>query len=189
MSPAAETDREADAHLSELLLRCAQSDAAALERLYTLVSPTLFACLVRMLRRRPLAEEALQDVFVTVWQRARQFRPERGRAMAWLIAIARYRAIDLLRHERFAAVPVADLPQGAPADEEAGDGEAATLAGVGLLERCLERLTREQRHCLELAFVGGNSHADVARLVGSPLGTVKSWIRRALQSLKTCLEA
>jgi RNA polymerase sigma-70 factor, ECF subfamily len=189
MSEAAHTDRELDARLAELLRQCAQSDGEALERLYTLVSPTLFACLIRMLRRRPLAEEALQDVFVTVWQRARQFRPERGRAMAWLIAIARYRAIDLLRHERYAAVSVADLPQGAAPDEEAADGEAATLAGASLLERCLARLTREQRHCLELAFVGGNSHADVARLIGSPLGTVKSWIRRGLQSLRTCLEA
>jgi len=189
MTGAAEADRELDARLTDLLRRCAQSDGEALQRLYALVSPTLFACLTRMLRRRSLAEEALQDVFVTVWQRAQQFRPERGRAMAWLVAIARYRAIDLLRHERFAAVLVADLPTGTAPGEEPGDDPTAMLAGTGLLERCLALLTREQRHCLELAFVGGNSHADVARLVGSPLGTVKSWIRRGLQSLKACLEA
>ena len=189
MSAGAEADRELDTRLTDLLRGCAQSDSEALQRLYALVSPTLFACLTRMLRRRALAEEALQDVFVTIWQRAHQFRPERGRPMAWLVSIARYRAIDLLRHERFAAVLVADLPEGAGAAEEAQEEPGASLPGAGLLERCLALLTQQQRRCLELAFVGGNSHADVARLVGSPLGTVKSWIRRGLQSLKACLDA
>jgi RNA polymerase sigma-70 factor, ECF subfamily len=189
MQPTTATDRELDERLTELLRRCARSDGEALQRLYGLAAPRLFACLTRMLRRRSLAEEALQDVFVTIWQRAGQFRPERGRPMAWLTAIARYRAIDLLRHERRVALPVADLPEGAPVAEEIQEDTAAALAGTGLLERCLALLSQQQRQCLELAFVGGNSHADVARLLGSPLGTVKSWIRRGLQSLKACLES
>jgi RNA polymerase sigma-70 factor, ECF subfamily len=189
MGPAAEADRELDERLTDLLRRCAQSDGEALQRLYALVSPALLACLTRMLRRRSLAEEALQDVFITIWQRAQQFRPERGRPMAWLTSIARYRAIDLLRHERYAAVLVADIPEGAPPLEEAREDPPATLPGAALLERCLGLLTQQQRRCLELAFVGGNSHSDVARLVGSPLGTVKSWIRRALQTLKGCLQS
>jgi len=189
MSSSAGSELELDEQLAELLRGCAQSQAPALQRLYALTSPTLFACLIRMLRRRSLAEEALQDVFVTIWQRAGQYQPERGRPMAWLVAIARYRAIDLLRHERSAAFPVADLPAVQEPADEAADDRTVTLAGTALLERCLALLTGEQRRCLELAFVGGNSHADVARLVGSPLGTVKSWIRRALQSLKACLES
>ena len=189
MRGAASDDRELDARLEELLRGCAQSEAAALQRLYALTSPTLFACLIRMLRRRSLAEEALQDVFVTIWQRARQYQPERGRPLAWLIAIARYRAIDLLRHERSAALPLADLPAATDTADESAQDPAATFAGTALLERCLALLTHEQRRCLELAFVGGNSHADVARLIGTPLGTVKSWIRRALISLKACLQS
>ena len=174
--------------LAELLRRCAGSDGEALQSLYTLVSPTLFACLTRMLRRRSLAEEALQDVFVTIWQRARQYQPERGRPMAWLVAITRYRAIDVLRREGTGPLSVAELPAEVAA-EEASDEPTTPIVGAGLLERCLGLLTHDQRRCLELAFVGGNSHADVARLIGSPLGTVKSWIRRALQSLKVCLES
>ena len=189
MNSATAVDRELDEHLTNLLQRCAASDGEALQRLYERVSPTLFACLIRMLRRGALAEEALQDVFLTIWQRARQYQPERGRPMAWLIAIARYRAIDLLRHERSAALPVADLPAVTETADEAADDPVTAVAGSALLERCLALLTHEQRRCLELAFVGGNSHADVARLIGSPLGTVKSWIRRALQSLKACLES
>jgi len=189
MSRPISSDSEFDAQLQALLARCAAADAAALERLYGLVSPTLFACLTRMLRRRSLAEEALQDVFVTIWQRAGQYRAERGRPMAWLMSIARYRAIDLLRHERFAPELVAELPEHAAAAGEPQQEAEAWLPGAALLDRCLRLLTEQQRECLKLAFVDGNSHEDVARLTGSPLGTVKSWIRRALQSLKACLES
>jgi RNA polymerase sigma-70 factor (ECF subfamily) len=182
-------DSDLDEQLATLLRGCAAADSGALERLYRLVSPALFACLLRMLARRSLAEEALQDVFVTIWQRAGQFRPERGRPMAWLFSIARYRAIDLLRHERGAPMLLAELPEPAAADEPPQGEAAAWLPGAGLLERCLELLTREQRHCLELAFVGGNSHVEIARLVNTPLGTVKSWIRRALRTLRSCLDS
>jgi RNA polymerase sigma-70 factor, ECF subfamily len=190
MSPATEAANEFDEQLHRLLSGCAAADATALHRLYELTSPPLFACLKRMLRRRAVAEEALQDVFVTIWQRAGQFRPERGRPMAWLMSIARYRAIDLLRRERLAPALVIDLEERtAVAASEATENGEAWLPDAGLLERCLTLLTPQQRECLELAFVGGNSHEDVARLTGSPLGTVKSWIRRALQSLKACLES
>ena len=107
MSAAAQS-ADLDEQLQSLLQRCASADASALERLYELASPFLFACLTRILRRRALAEEALQDVFVSIWQRAGQFHPSKGRPMAWMMSIARYRAIDLLRHERSAPVLVPD---------------------------------------------------------------------------------
>src|SRR5215471_18311180 len=110
MSPAGPAT-DLDEQLQALLDRCAAADSSALERLYELVSPVLFACLTRILRRRALAEEALQDVFVSIWQRAGQFQSARGRPMAWMVSIARYRAIDLLRHERLAPVAVPDPPE------------------------------------------------------------------------------
>jgi RNA polymerase sigma-70 factor (ECF subfamily) len=175
--------------LVALLERCAATDSAALEDLYRLTAPFLFATLTRMLKRRAVAEEALQDVFVSIWQRAAQFRPERGRAMAWLMSVARYRAIDLLRHERAAPTLVAELPERAAGDDEARTEPAPWLASSSLLERCIALLSDQQRRCLELAYVGGNSHEEIARLMGNPLGTVKSWIRRGLTSLKQCLES
>lgn len=191
MSPPTQSETQLDTQLQQLLKRCAAADGAALQQLYAQVSPVLFACLTRILRRRSVAEEALQDVFVTIWQRAGQFQPERGRAMAWLISIARYRAIDLLRRERSAPALVPDVAE--VADVADGEAQAApetdVLMSAGLLERCLGLLTPQQRRCLELAFVSGDSHADIAQLLGSPLGTVKSWIRRALQELKVCLES
>ena len=97
---AAESPTEFDEQLLRLLERCAAADSGALQRLYELVSPILFACLTRILRRRALAEEALQDVFVSIWQRAGQFSATRGRPMAWMVSIARYRP----RSSEFAAV-------------------------------------------------------------------------------------
>jgi RNA polymerase sigma-70 factor (ECF subfamily) len=183
-----DTETQLDEQLQSLLHRCAAADAAALERLYELASPLLFAALTRILRRRSLAEEALQDVFVSIWQRAGQFQASRGRAMAWMLSIARYRAIDLLRHERSAPLLVPDLPDRGASDDDK-DESSSWMPTAGLLERCLGLLNDQQRNCLELAYVGGNSHEDISRLTGNPLGTVKSWIRRGLQSLRKCLEA
>ena len=191
MNPVAESPTEFDEQLQGLLGRCAAADADALQHLYALVSPILFACVTRILRRRALAEEALQDVFISIWQQAGQFTAIRGRPMAWMMSIARYRAIDLLRRERFAPVLVAEMPEHRATDDEPDSerSSAAWLPSAELMERCLALLSDMQTRCLELAFVDGSSHEDIARLMGSPLGTVKSWIRRALRSLRQCLES
>ena len=97
--------------------------------------------------------------------------------------------VDLLRHERSAPVLVPDLAERAEPSEDSKDDSAPWMPAAGLLERCLALLTDKQRNCLELAFVGGNSHEDISRLTGNPLGTVKSWIRRGLQSLRKCMES
>jgi RNA polymerase sigma-70 factor, ECF subfamily len=191
VNPVAESSTEFDELLQGLLGRCAAADSNALQRLYELVSPILFACVTRILRRRAIAEEALQDVFISIWQQAGQFTAVRGRPMAWMMSIARYRAIDLLRRERFAPTLVAQPPEPRTMDiePESEGSSAAWLPSAELMQRCLALLSNQQTQCLELAFVEGHSHENIARLVGSPLGTVKSWIRRGLRSLRQCLES
>jgi RNA polymerase sigma-70 factor (ECF subfamily) len=191
MSATGESTTEFNEQLERLLNRCAAADSQALQRLYDLVSPILFAAITRILRRRPLAEEALQDVFISIWQQAGEFTAARGRPMAWMMSIARYRAIDLLRRERLAPMLVAQPEEYRTIDPEPdSEGSAAAwLPSAELMQRCLSLLSTQQAHCLELAYVNGNSHEDIARLMGSPLGTVKSWIRRALRSLRQCLES
>ena len=153
------------------------------------MAPLLLAVLVRMLRRRDLAEDALQDVFVSVWQRARQFDPIRGRALAWLVSMARYRAIDLQR----AARPALALSEVSALEGELrseGPTDAIELLGSGaLLRRCLEQIAAPQRNCLVLAYQDGLTHSEIARAVNEPLGTVKSWVRRSLLALRRCLES
>jgi RNA polymerase sigma-70 factor (ECF subfamily) len=169
--------------LAQLLQRCAAQDSAAFRALYDKTSPILFARLLRMLRRRSVAEEALQDVYVRIWQRAAQFEAHRGRALAWMVTIARYCAIDLMRRERMTLVSDDSLAE--IADESAG--ESVLLEKPSNFDDCIGRLNDKTRQCLTLAFVEGRSHDEIARLTTNPLGSVKSWIRRGLMSLKECM--
>ena len=192
-SPAAATPSGGEpdsAELEGLLVRCAAGEAAALETLYARVAPLLLALLVRMLKRRDLAEDVLQDVFVKVWREARQFDRLRGRPLAWLVSIARYRAIDLQRSRRpvlaLSEIQLELEPQLQLPDPSDG---AATLGLGAALFRCLEQLAAPQRRCLILAYQDGLTHGEISRAVGEPLGTVKSWVRRSLLSLRRCIES
>ncbi|HEX8783622.1 MAG TPA: sigma-70 family RNA polymerase sigma factor [Steroidobacteraceae bacterium] len=181
-------DEPDDAELEALLSRCAAGDRTALETLYARVAPILLAVLMRMLKRRDAAEDALQDVFVNVWQRARQFDPIRGRPLAWLVSMARYRAIDLQRASR-PAVALSELSGLEPQLQSEGPAESSDALGAGaLLLRCLEQIAAPQRRCLMLAYEEGLTHSEIARAVNEPLGTVKSWVRRSLIALRRCLE-
>jgi RNA polymerase sigma-70 factor (ECF subfamily) len=171
--------------LAQLLQKCAAQDTAAFRVLYDKTSPILFARLLRMLRRRSVAEEVLQDVFVRIWQRAAQFEAHRGRALAWMVTIARYCAIDLMRRERMTLV--SDDAIGEIADESADD--AGGIEKPNNFDHCIGQLNDNTRKCLTLAFVEGRSHDEIARLTTNPLGSVKSWIRRGLLALKECLSA
>jgi RNA polymerase sigma-70 factor (ECF subfamily) len=187
--PATGSSDLSDEQAERLLLRCADRDEAALESLYRLVAPRVLACLLGILRRRELAEDVLQDVFVSVWERAGQFDQRRGRALAWLYSIARNRAIDVLRKRRSSsAVEGVDLEQiEDPSDTPVDERESAR--SVSALEECLQRLTELQRRCMRLAYVQGLSQEEIAASTGNPLGTVKSWLRRGLLALRECLEA
>jgi RNA polymerase sigma-70 factor (ECF subfamily) len=169
--------------LAQLLQRCADQDPAAFRTLYDKTSPILFARLLRMLRRRSVAEEVLQDVYVRIWQRAAQFEAHRGRALAWMVTIARYCAIDLMRRERMTLVSddaIAEI-----ADE--GPGEPGGIEKPNNFDFCVGQLNDNTRRCLTLAFIEGRSHDEIARLTTNPLGSVKSWIRRGLLALKECM--
>jgi RNA polymerase sigma-70 factor (ECF subfamily) len=176
--------------LEQLLSRCALKDRAAFAELYRLASPRLLACLLAILKRRDLAEDALQECFVRIWRRADQFDAYRGRALGWLVSIARYHAIDLVRAGR----PVVALSdQMAERLDDPGaamrvEGAESTLTDAAL-QRCLGQLTGEQRRSVILAYSHGLSHDEIARRLTSPLGTVKSWVRRGLQSLRRCMQS
>jgi RNA polymerase sigma-70 factor (ECF subfamily) len=176
--------------LDELLWRCARRDADALQALYTRTAPQLLAILVRMLGTRSAAEDALQDAFIRIWQQAAQFERIKGRAMAWMVAIARNRAIDLQRAGRPTVVLDAAELAGAEQLQVAGPAENAEFgAAYEALRRCLAVLGTAQRQCLLLAYQRGLTHERIALSIGQPLGTVKSWVRRGLQSLRACMES
>ncbi len=185
------TEEFNDAELVTLLGRCAGGDATALSALYRATAPHLLGCLVRILRRRALAEEALQDVFVQVWQRASQFEQQRGRVFAWLVSIARYRAIDIMRRERMVQTNPLELAAAEDASLSISDDETTQVnAGNSTaLQTCMSRLNPDQRQSIQLAFINGRTHPQVALAMNRPVGSVKSWIRRGLVALKECLES
>ena len=159
----------------------------------------MFAVILRIQRDRNLAEDLLQEVFVNAWKSAGSFDAQRAQPLTWLTHIARNKAIDSLRRAqsqpRLESIHPLDDDDGRPdADQRLVDdapGPAALLeraSDARQLGHCMQDLTAQQRQSVALAFFDGLSHAEVADQLRQPLGTVKSWVRRALVTLKSCLE-
>ncbi|MCG8356801.1 MAG: sigma-70 family RNA polymerase sigma factor [Kiloniellales bacterium] len=178
-----------DPPLAALLAATAAGDEAAFGRLYAATSPRLFAVILRIVVRRDWAEEVLQEVYLTIWDRAGDYCPDRGAPMAWLTTIGRNRALDRFRRKRDELPLEAIEGSAASIDPEPSPLDWA-LAGAEArrLKACLDRLELRQRDCIVMAMVEGYSHSELSSRFDCPLGTVKSWIRRGLQRLKLCLE-
>lgn len=172
--------------LDLLLSRCGGGDRNAFRQLYDLQSARLYGQALRLTRQPQLAADAVHDAFLQVWQRSSRFDPSRGRAEAWLSSLLRYRAIDILRkrgRENYGAEPVEEPDTSPdPLDQLVSSAEGTAL------RRCLDELEEGQRRVVLLAFVDGLSHSELAARLQAPLGTVKSWVRRALLGLRRCLE-
>ena len=171
-----------------LLEACAGGDQAALHQLYLSCSPQLFCLALGIVRRREQAEEILQDSFLLVWRHARSFDRERGTAMAWLARIVRNQCFDLLRR-RGREVPLDPAMMESWADPAIGpETAAADSEAARQLLGCLDELEANPRQCILLAYYQGMTFEEVAVRLKAPLGTVKSWVRRSLIRLRTCLE-
>lgn len=174
--------------LEALLQECAQGREAALAELYRLSSPHLFALAVRMLRRSDWAEEALQDCYISIWRSAGRYSAERSQAMTWMTRIVRNRCIDLLRRPGYERPDPDGALQDAWADDAPGPLEHLRSRQEGKrLADCMEQLESRQRLAIALSFFDDLSHGEIARKLGSPLGTIKSWVRRGMERLKRCL--
>ena len=187
-APAASAEaREA---LRAAMLRLAEGDKGALEEIYRATRVKLFGICLRILGDRKEAEDALQDVYVNLWQRADRYDPARASPIAWLAAFARNRAIDRLRtgKVRQGAVPV---DEAAPLADEAPLAEALLidLERNAQIHICLGALDERTQGHIRAAFFEGKTYAELADQAGVPLGTMKSWIRRGLMRLRACLEA
>ena len=173
----------------DLLIAAGHGDRGAFARLYDASAPTLFAVSLRTLRRRDLAEDVLQEAFLTIWRKARQYRPDRGHPLAWMIAIVRNRAIDRLRAESRAGGPPVAYEENfgtAPVDEPGEPPIPGDLAQS--IRTCIELLKNNYRKSILLAYYYGLTHEELAARLKTPLGTVKSWVRRGLNQLKGCLD-
>lgn len=178
--------------LRTLLADSARRDQVAFARLYDATAAKLFAVAVRMLKREDWAEEVLQECYVSIWQNAHKYTTALSAPMTWMISIVRNRCLDRLRRPKLEVVlepsgegddPLERMPSDAPSPLE----QLASSTEARALSQCLEALEGKMRQAIALAFYEGLSHAELAQHMREPLGTVKTWIRRGLERLKTCL--
>lgn len=166
---------------------CARGDRAALQALYHRESRWLLGVAQRIVRDRDLAHDVLQESFMQVWQRAGTYERALGSARGWLYTVVRHQALNEARRAA-REVPAGDALE--PMVEQSGSAWAAPDAAPDgeALGRCLEALEPRNRDCIVSAFVEGHTQAQIAERLATPLGTVKSWIRRGLLSLRECMQ-
>lgn len=165
----------------DLLAKTALGSREAFRDLYQLTVAHLFPVALRILKQRDRAEEAVQDAYVQIWNKADQFHASRGAAGAWMSTIVRYRALDQLRR-RPPEQSDNDLPETADTQDDIGRMQVGSD-----LQLCFEDLSAEQQQAVSLAYLEGLSHAELSQRLTTPLGTVKSWVRRGLLALRECL--
>lgn len=179
---------EQQAELQPLIEATARENSEAFARLYQLSSPRLYGLAISMVKQPAIAEDILQEAFIRVWYRAKDYYVERGSVMAWLASIVRYRALDWLRANNKPLIDIDSVPL---SSESAQPGPLASIEQDKenyRLQQCMEQLEPQQQNAIAQAFITGTTHRELAALIEVPLGTLKSWIRRGLASLRRCLE-
>jgi len=168
-------------NLLSLLYDTSQGDKHAFSTLYQQTSGKLFAISLNMLSNRAHAEEVLQDAFIKIWHNASEYNSSKGTVISWMISIVRYRSLDALRYNKVRK------------EQTMGDDDF-DIQSVDInydentkLVNCIEQLEPQQKQAIHLAYYKGLSHSELVDHIESPLGTVKSWIRRGLTQLQRCL--
>lgn len=171
--------------LLPLLSATAQGNKKAFAKLYSATSPKLFAISLKMLSNRAHAEEALQDAFVKIWHNASEYQVTKGTVISWMISIVRYRSLDSLRYHKVRKEQSLDDDNAymEPADQAI----TVDYEDKSKLVDCMEQLDDQQKQAINLAYYKGLTHSELVDHIETPLGTVKSWIRRGLQQLQRCL--
>jgi RNA polymerase sigma-70 factor (ECF subfamily) len=173
--------------ISKLLARVALRDRRAFDALYEHTSAKLFGVALRLLKDRAEAEDALQEIYIKIWQRAETYALSQASAISWLVAIARNHAVDRLRARR----------QNAELDEEtmaiaddAPNPEVSAIAGSehARVDECLQQLEPSRADAVRGAYLDGYSYQELADRFGIPLNTMRTWLRRSLIKLRECLE-
>jgi RNA polymerase sigma-70 factor (ECF subfamily) len=173
--------------LSALLRRVAARDRAAFSALYDVTSAKLYGVVVRILHRRDLADDVLQEVYIRIWERAVDYDGGKGSPIAWMAAIARNRALDEVR--RKAPVSIEDAPETLEvvSDEPSPLDNLNQSQDMQRLARCLDGLEPDKRDMVVLAYRQGLSREELAERYGRPVPTIKTWLRRSLAQLRDCL--
>ena len=172
------------AHLSDeaLVALAARSEQSALAELYDRYGRTAYGLALRIVRDQALAEDAVQDAFLTVWRTASRFVPERGKASTWILTLVHRRAVDTVRREERRRTD--SLERAAEPAVEGVEEDAWLRLQRERVQAALRSLPDAQREALELAYYGGFSQSELAERLGQPLGTIKSRMFTGLSRLR-----
>ncbi|NNU78872.1 sigma-70 family RNA polymerase sigma factor [Halovulum dunhuangense] len=173
-------------NITELIGRVALRDRSAFRALYAATSAKLFGVCLRILRDRAEAEDALQEIFVRIWNNADRFTASDTSPMSWLIAVARNHAIDRIRARKPQAVDI-DEAVGIADDAPSPEQEAVATDERSRIQACLETLDAARADAVRGAYMEGYSYQELADRHGIPVNTMRTWLRRSLMKLKECL--
>lgn len=174
------------------IAQLALGERAALRRVYDATSAHLFGIALRILNRRDLAEDVLQEAFVSIWHHAGSYQASQAQPMTWLISIVRNKALDQLRSGKRHVADSLDADEDPEAhqiaDERPNPMQLMMQAAETMeIRTCMESLDASPRQCLALAYYHGMSQSEIAEHITAPIGSVKAWVRRGLERLKNCL--
>ena len=172
--------------IADLISRCALRDRRAFRSLYERTSAKLFGVALRILRDRAEAEEAIQEIYIKIWQRADRYVVGNTSPISWMVAVARNHSLDILRARRPVSedIDVAlDIADGGPSPEKA----AETSQEGARIEKCLAALEPDRAEAVRGAYVDGYSYDELAERYAVPLNTMRTWLRRSLIKLRECL--
>lgn len=176
------------ADLAHWLAKAAEGDRQAFAALYQATSAKLYGVALRILKRRDLADEVVQEAYVSIWKNASSFDPARASPITWMVAIVRNRALDEVRRVA-PGRPLHETPEILDiADDAMPVSDRLELADdVERLRQCLDALEPERREIVRLAYLDGLSREELGLRFGHPPGTIKTWLHRSLRQLKACL--
>jgi RNA polymerase sigma-70 factor (ECF subfamily) len=170
-----------------LLAAVAKADQAAFERLYAATRAKLYGVVLRILRRQDLADEVMQETYLKIWTSAGQYDPALASPITWMVAIARNRAIDVVRKKTEVSIEEESDVLEAAADTPDPLAKRETAEELRRLLACMGRLDEERRRLVLFAYYGGWSREQLAAKFEKPVNTIKTWLRRALMEIRECL--
>ena len=183
-----ETDLAAEI---DFLRQIGQGDRRSFEALYDRFSGVLFSTAYRVLNNREAAEDVLQDVFIQIWEKAALYDPARGKPMTWAITLTRNKAIDRLRSTQRRNRLQDDLLHESETVEQFDDRSSfdalSSVETGGMVRAAIQKLSKDQREAIELAFFSSLTQTEISERLGEPLGTVKARIRRGMMKLRDLL--
>lgn len=161
-----------------------QGDRKAFEKLYLATAGKLLAVAQKLLGRKDMAEEIIQDTYIKLWHNAASYHTDRGSVLTWLVSMVRNRCIDELRHQKVHRDNTEKIPLPtdiSPKNPKENDHNK--------LNQCFDTLQNTQRQSIQLAYFYGLTHQEITRHLEAPLGSIKTWIRRGLEALKRCIQS